>query len=57
MSNARKNTQVYSNKHVKINYTNEMRKGRGKSSFFCDIIFKKDWKSVFFYFTLKNITF
>lgn len=34
-----------------------MRKGRGKSSFFCDIIFKKDWKSVFFYFTLKNITF
>lgn len=42
----------------KIKYINEMRKGRGRSSFFnCIIIFKKDWKSEFFLFRLKEYYF
>lgn len=48
MSNARKSTQVYSNKHVKINYTNEMRKGRGKTSSFVTPLSKKTENQYFF---------
>lgn len=44
-----------SNKYVKINYSNEMRKGRGKGSPFVSSFSKKTGNQ--FFFTVKSITF